>query len=841
MRRLREGIEDYGRFILHYKGETPGLYGVGFLIKKELMHNLVEIKGISERISVLNIKLPLYQEKDTTWSIIQAYSPTESNKKQDIEKIENFYSDLQATIQNSYKNIILMGDFNGQVGVSNPGEEFTIGRHGYGKRTKNGERLVSFAMENKLRILNTFYNRKSSRKWTWISPNGLYKNEVDFIMSNNSKVIKNLSVIDQLNFNSDHRMVRATLTSAHVKKNRRFQNKANNLPCLGDNDKPLRNLRTSADSTEQNTTIQEKYNNFLNLIRTETTRINKEDKTKVLSCESKQLLEQRKEIIRRGKECIESRQKIRSLSKQINVSIRRDRKVRRQNTLQRHIERTGGLKKAIKELEDKRNWLPYLKNIHNDSTSKRQEILKIATDYYKDLYKSKAGKIERNVDFEAWPDPEPVPPILKEELIKAINSQKLDKAPGSDRVSNELLKSAAPAIAPILTNIFNEILMSGCIPTDWMKSTIVLLHKKGEKGDINNYRPISLMSNIYKVFSKIILSRIAVTLDENQPKEQAGFRSKFSTIDHIHVLRQVLQKYQEYNKTYYIGFVDFQKAFDSLEHEYIWEALRCQGVQMKYIRTLSTIYSGSTAQVKLEATGEPFSIQRGVRQGDPISPKLFSAVLEMIFRNLQWECMGLNINGEKLNHLRFADDLILFSENSKSLEKMLQQLSDESEKAGLKMNLSKTKIMTNAEPTDLDTDICWEEKEKWTRLITEWYPRGNKRSKGRQHKRWEDDIKQIAGAKWTRIARDRETWKSLEEAFVAGQAVTSNNPIADVIICKLPERLVRAIDEGKEILCRDEERSMEYGSGALSSAAPPRSLASLSIAKANSIRLSTTF
>ncbi|GBP81979.1 Intraflagellar transport protein 80 homolog [Eumeta japonica] len=478
-------------------------------------------------------------------------------------------------------------------------------------------------------------------------------------------------------------------------------------------------------------------------------------------------------------------------------------------------------------------------------------------------------------------------------------------------------ESAASAIAPILTNIFNEILMFGCIPTDWMKSTIVLLHKKGEKGDINNYIPISLMSNIYKVFSKIILSRIAVTLDENQPKEQAGFCGKFSTIDHIHV-RQVLQKYQEYNKTYYIGCVDFQKAFDSLEHEYIWKALRCQGVQMKYIRTLSTIYSGSTAEAKLEATGEPFSIQRGVRQGDPISPKLFSVVLEMIFRNLEWEYMGLNINGEKLNHLRFADDLILFSENSKGLEKMLQQLSDESEKAGLTMNLSKTKIMTNAEPTDLDTvrvnneeielvteyiylgqlisptntmnkeidrritntwkkywslseimknkemslkskrivynmcilpcltygcqtwaltqqlsnkikvcqnsiersvvgvkrkdrvnlekiknktkfknahSVCkklkwrWtghmlrEKKEKWTRLITEWYPRGNKRSKGRQHKRWEDDIKQIAGAKWTRIARDRETWKSLEEAFVAGQAVTNNNPIADDIIC----------------------------------------------------------
>ncbi|GBP17436.1 hypothetical protein EVAR_8793_1 [Eumeta japonica] len=118
---------------------------------------------------------------------------------------------------------------------------------------------------------------------------------------------------------------------------------------------------------------------------------------------------------------------------------------------------------------------------------------------------------------------------------------------------------------------------------------------------------------------------------------------------------------------------------------------------------------------------------------------------------------------------------------------MLQQLSDESEKAGLKMNLSKTKIMTNAEPTDLDTVRVNNEEIEKKRKVDQTNNsgiKGNKRSKGRQHKRWEDDIKQTAGAKWTRIARDRETWKSLEEAFVAGQAVTSNNPIADVIILR---------------------------------------------------------
>ncbi|CAB3228197.1 unnamed protein product [Arctia plantaginis] len=913
MRRLGEGVEDYGKYILHYKGETPGLYGVGFLIKQELMRNVVEIKGISEKIAVLNIKLPLHHEKDTNWSIIQVYSPTEPKNKQGIAKIELFYKDLQTTIQNSCKNIIIMGDFNGQVGVCNPGEDYTIGKYGYGKRSKNGERLVTLALENKLKILNTFYNKKISRKWTWISPNGSYKNEVDYILSNNFRVFKNISIINQLNFNSDHRMVRATIRGTRIKRNRRLQNKVNSLICLGNNDKLLSCLKTRVNSIEQCISIQDKYDSLLNILKSETTKINNEAKKKLLSSKSKQLLEQRKELIKKGKEGKKNRQKIASLSKEINESIRRDHKTRRQNTLKKHIERSGGTKKAFKELNYKKDWMLHLKNKDKDYTSKRQEILRIATEFYRELYTEKQPEDKEKLD--TWLNPAPVPFILTEETIKAINSQKTDKAPGSDQITNELLKTTASVIAPILTNLFNEILRTENIPPDWMKSTIILLHKKGDKGDINNYRPISLMSNIYKVFSKIILSRIANVLDENQPKEQAGFRSNCSTIEHIHVLRQVLQKYREYKKTYYIGFVDFHKAFDSLEHKYIWKALKCQGVQMKYIRILNIIYSGSTAQVKLETTGEPFPVQRGVRQGDPVSPKLFTAVLEMIFRNLEWEDIGLNINGQKLNHLRFADDLILFSEDSRRLERMLQQLAEESATAGLSMNISKTKIMTNAQQSDLDaimvnekeieyvneyiylgqlispldnmpkeidrritmtwkrfwslseimkneemsikikrtvyntcilpcltygcqtwalTDqlsnkikVCqnsiersviglrrrdrvkletiktetkfknahivsrrlkwrWaghmlrDTKEKWTKIITEWCPMGDKRNKGRPCKRWEDDFRQMAGAKWTRIARDRTAWKSLEEAFVERQAAT-HKEITDIL------------------------------------------------------------
>ncbi|GBO99235.1 FERM domain-containing protein 5 [Eumeta japonica] len=485
MRRYGEGIQDYRDYILHYKGETPGLYGVGFLIKKKLAHRIEEIKGISERITVLNIVLPL--NKNEKWSIIQAYSPTESNKNEDVVKTEKFYEDLRTTIAYSHKNIILMDDFNGQIGTCNNGEEYTVGKYGHGKRSKNGDRLVTLALENKLRILNSFYKKKKTKQWTWIAPNGQHKNEIDFIMSNNAKMFQDVSIIHNLNFYSDHKMVPARLTSTLTKRKRMFHNESSPSVYIFYGDQLKTILEEPIEKNKGNSVpIQEKYEKFINTLQKETKKVNPRSKS-VVSDETKKLLHARKE----------------------------------------------------------------------------------------------------------------------------------------------------------------------------------LLQKKGN-----------------------IINR------------------------------------------------DYNKAFDSLEHDYIREALRSQGVQEKYICILINIYSKSTAQIRLETTGEEFPIEKGVRQGDPVSPKLFSAALEMIFRNLDWNKNGLNINGENLNHLRFADDLILFSECPIKLEQMLQKFSNQ-----------------------------------------KWYPRDGKRNKGRPIKRWEDDIKGVAGPEWTRIARDRDRWKSLEEAFLERQADHRGNQL----------------------------------------------------------------
>ncbi|GBP33150.1 Retrovirus-related Pol polyprotein from type-2 retrotransposable element R2DM; Endonuclease [Eumeta japonica] len=130
-------------------------------------------------------------------------------------------------------------------------------------------------------------------------------------------------------------------------------------------------------------------------------------------------------------------------------------------------------------------------------------------------------------------------------------------------------------------------------------------------------------------------------MDEQQPIEQAGFRAGFSTTDHMHVIKQLIEKCRKYGKAVYIAFVDYSKAFDSIEHDSLWRALTQQGVPKKYIRIIKNIYANNTPQIKLESTGEEFPIARGVRQGDPLSPKLFSAVMESIFRDLEWDNLAL--------------------------------------------------------------------------------------------------------------------------------------------------------------------------------------------------------
>ncbi|GFO25935.1 reverse transcriptase [Plakobranchus ocellatus] len=104
------------------------------------------------------------------------------------------------------------------------------------------------------------------------------------------------------------------------------------------------------------------------------------------------------------------------------------------------------------------------------------------------------------------------------------------------------------------------------------KAKIIIIYKKGDPGDIKNYRTISLLSHSYKLFTRLLQKRMERILDENQSRDQAGFRKGYSTTDHIYILNQVIEKSNEYNLPLCAGFIDYEKAFNSVEHFAIFDA-----------------------------------------------------------------------------------------------------------------------------------------------------------------------------------------------------------------------------------------------------------------------------
>ena len=124
------------------------------------------------------------------------------------EEIEELYEKVTHALENCKGNIaFVIGDFNAKVGAKENDREKEIGAFGLGNRNQRGEMLIEFAAQNKLKVMNTFFKKSSSRKWTWQGPNNSVKNEIDYILSSRPDVVKDVNVITRANMGSDHRPV----------------------------------------------------------------------------------------------------------------------------------------------------------------------------------------------------------------------------------------------------------------------------------------------------------------------------------------------------------------------------------------------------------------------------------------------------------------------------------------------------------------------------------------------------------------------------------------------------------------------------------------------------------
>ena len=136
-------------------------------------------------------------------------------------------------------------------------------------------------------------------------------------------------------------------------------------------------------------------------------------------------------------------------------------------------------------------------------------------------------------------------PITEEEIMRAVEHLKVNKAPGTDGILAEMIKTSLPQILPFLVALFNRIFDTGEYPTAWTGAIIIPIHKSGNKNDPDNYRGVSLLSILGKVFAHILNKRLSWWQEENNKiaEEQSGFRTRYSTMDNVFVLHAIVQRY----------------------------------------------------------------------------------------------------------------------------------------------------------------------------------------------------------------------------------------------------------------------------------------------------------
>ena len=201
-------------------------------------------------------------------------------------------------------------------------------------------------------------------------------------------------------------------------------------------------------------------------------------------------------------------------------------------------------------------------------------------------------------------------------------------------------------------------------------------------------------------------------MEARQPVDQAGFRARFSCEDHLLTTSKIIEQFNEHNRKLWVCAIDFQKAFDTVEHDHLFAALRAQGIEETYVSVLQRLYSGQAGIIVTELESKEFNIGRGTKQGDPLSPILFSAVLQHALADTisHWikRKKGIKIGPleeQRLTNLRFADDILLFAISKADIRKMLTELQEAASTVGLQLHMGKTKIMTNTHQNDAHVQI----------------------------------------------------------------------------------------------------------------------------------------
>lgn len=292
--------------------------------------------------------------------------------------------------------------------------------------------------------------------------------------------------------------------------------------------------------------------------------------------------------------------------------------------------------------------------------------------------------------------------ITEQDVAKAMGALARGKSAGLDGIPAEFLKEAwagegaewEHALLGPTTRALNEVFRCG-YPDSWRVGVVCPVPKKVGATEKDDHRGIVVGTALSKLYSQVLLNRLDEWAEKYgvRAKGQFGFRKGKGTEDATLVLQHVAEVYREESKPVYTAFVDFRKAYDSVDRGILWECLEQLGIRGRMLAAVKDMYKVVKLRVRAGGElGEEFKSDRGVKQGDPLSPLLFGLMLERIERVFEEELggEGVRVGGARVSIMLYADDLVIMGETPDLVQRALDLLHRCCKCLHMEVNVGKT-------------------------------------------------------------------------------------------------------------------------------------------------------
>ena len=284
------------------------------------------------------------------------------------------------------------------------------------------------------------------------------------------------------------------------------------------------------------------------------------------------------------------------------------------------------------------------------------------------------------------------------ECETAVNEMKTNKSPGIDGIPNEFYKKFWNDINNLFYNALREIYDNNEMSFSQKLAIMSLIHKKGDKKSLKNFRPISLTNSDYKIIAFIFAKRLQKVIDKLISKDQSAYIKGRYIGDNARLILDIFEYCTENNQDGILLFFDFEKAFDSIEWNFLFKTLEKLNFGENFIRWMKILYTNPLFRLKNHGwISKTCHMTRGIRQGCPISALLYIFVAEILAQkiNVNSDIIGFKSHNmdREIKNIQHADDLSVALRDEKSLKNAIDTIQEFCSHAGSKINLDKTECI----------------------------------------------------------------------------------------------------------------------------------------------------